>query len=383
MSEESFDRILRQTLDRVDEHGPCPDPADLAAFHEGALSRAERAAIERHASNCARCAAQLAVLVRLADVDGRGRAPRRGLRTWGWRWLIPLATAVVVFAVWSDIGERPATPVNERFEATAEQQSKAPPSADAREIDALRAPSADAVEQDPADEQMRQRAALDKSPPKATVERVPVSPPVLLERKATEGVVGGNAPPPPAEAPAETPPGAKVEELEYRVAQDAAQAPGRTETIGETGNRPGTDTSLAKDQAASARADTSRNKAGALSAAKHRAPLVVRAGDAVLVRAADDRIERSTDGGLTWRSEYAGRTAGLLVGICPSTEICWVGGEAGRILLRDTSGLWAERSIPAGVAVVAIEAEDARHATVTGRDGRRFLTTDGGRSWTP
>src|SRR5687767_7973448 len=116
MSDESFDRIVRHALHRAIDAGPCPDPAELAAFHEGTLSRHERVQIERHASDCARCSAQLAVLARLAEVDGTSRSPHRGILAWRWRWLVPLATAVVVFAVWSDMGDRTSDPVNQRVE---------------------------------------------------------------------------------------------------------------------------------------------------------------------------------------------------------------------------------------------------------------------------
>jgi hypothetical protein len=38
-------------------------------------------------------------------------------------------------------------------------------------------------------------------------------------------------------------------------------------------------------------------------------------------------------------------------------------------------------SFPETVDLVAVEAADANTARVTGADGRRFQTTDGGRTW--
>ena len=65
-----FDRLLERTMKagaRTAE--PCPPADTLAAFVDGSLSAAERAAIERHAADCQLCAEHLALLSSLEPVS--------------------------------------------------------------------------------------------------------------------------------------------------------------------------------------------------------------------------------------------------------------------------------------------------------------------------
>jgi hypothetical protein len=391
MSDGSFDRVLRDALHRAAEAGPCPDPAELAAFYEGTLSRDEHAGIERHASNCARCGAELAVLARLAALDQSQSSPSRGFLAWRWRWLVPLATAVVVFAVWADMGHRPEE-ISEQAKTPAEQQpAAAPPSPltrqedRAKEYDQVVPPAEGTRKPSTGDEQERGGMATPGAANTAAVRRTapppPASPPPVLERKELgQAAAGAPAAPAPSEPPASA---GEPEAYEFRVLEDTARAPQRAEeTVAPPKARSGAEP-LAKDSAASARADASRNKSADLRAAAAKGLLMVRFTDAILIRAGGGRIERSVDAGVTWRAEYSGATDDLLVGTCPSAEGCWFGGEGGRILQREISGQWSERQAPGGTAVVRIDAENTLRATVTTREGRRFVTADGGRSWTP
>src|SRR5687768_8460214 len=59
MTEDSFDRAVQRALRRPAGAGPCPDSAELAAYVDGTLDRAERDGLEAHASACSRCASEL------------------------------------------------------------------------------------------------------------------------------------------------------------------------------------------------------------------------------------------------------------------------------------------------------------------------------------
>ena len=84
-----FDRLLERTMKagaRTAE--PCPPADTLAAFVDGSLSAAERAAIERHAADCQVCAEHLALLSSLEPVSSSdpstSRSPRGGDPGPGW-----------------------------------------------------------------------------------------------------------------------------------------------------------------------------------------------------------------------------------------------------------------------------------------------------------
>jgi hypothetical protein len=299
-----------------------------------------------------------------------------------------------VFAMWADMGRRPSDPISKRIEPPAEQPAFAPPPAPlaheegrTEESDQLAGPEQGTRKQDARDAQERSGVATPDNANRQTEQRTapsaPASPPPMLERKEL-GQMAASAPAPPAAA--EAPAGAGAPETyQFRVLEDAVRAPERTEEAvapprARSGGEP-----LAKDQEnepASARADASLNESMDLRASASTARLVVRITNTIFVRATGGRIERSPDAGVTWRTEYSGPTDHLLVGTCPSAESCWFGGEGGRILQRETSGLWNERLAPSGIAVVRIDAHNTARATVTARDGRRFVTADGGRSWT-
>jgi len=92
-------------------------------------------------------------------------------------------------------------------------------------------------------------------------------------------------------------------------------------------------------------------------------------------------IEKSEDGGTTWKPEYVDTRALLLAGAAPTVKICWVVGANGTILRTTNGSHWKTISPPAETDFVRVEAADASSATVTAMDGRKFATADGGKSW--
>jgi outer membrane biosynthesis protein TonB len=94
-----------------------------------------------------------------------------------------------------------------------------------------------------------------------------------------------------------------------------------------------------------------------------------------------DAIEKSGDGGATWKLEYLETHARIIAGSAPSVKICWLVGEGGAILRTTNGAHWKPIKPPEETVFVRVEATDALTATLTTLDGRRFSTSDGGKSW--
>jgi hypothetical protein len=92
-------------------------------------------------------------------------------------------------------------------------------------------------------------------------------------------------------------------------------------------------------------------------------------------------IERSADGGATWQRQSSGVSADLLAGSAPSATVCWAVGRGGVVLRTTDGGTWTQLGSPTSQDLTAIVAVDADQATVTTADGKRYATTDGGRTW--
>jgi photosystem II stability/assembly factor-like uncharacterized protein len=92
-------------------------------------------------------------------------------------------------------------------------------------------------------------------------------------------------------------------------------------------------------------------------------------------------IEKSEDGGATWKLEYLDTRARIIAGAAPSAKICWLVGEGGTILRTTNGWRWKTIKSPDETGFLRVEATDALNATVTALDGRSFSTSDGGKSW--
>jgi photosystem II stability/assembly factor-like uncharacterized protein len=111
-------------------------------------------------------------------------------------------------------------------------------------------------------------------------------------------------------------------------------------------------------------------------------PLVVRSpGGAQWRLGLGSAIERSSDGGRTWRTMLVSAKGLLLAASAPSETVCWVVGTSGTIFLTTDGETWQSRLFPEPADLVQVRARDATYAIVTTRDNRRFVTTDGGATW--
>jgi photosystem II stability/assembly factor-like uncharacterized protein len=102
-----------------------------------------------------------------------------------------------------------------------------------------------------------------------------------------------------------------------------------------------------------------------------------------LWRVIGGRIQRSTDGGQTWRPQQTGAESLLRVGAAPAPAVCWVVGQHGAVVLSTDGVSWRRLFFPdSTIDLVAVQAFDDKSAIVTGSDGRRFRTVDAGATWT-
>src|SRR6476469_8309057 len=102
-------RLLRETLrgDAATAASPaCLDAETLAAWSDGTLRAADRAAAESHAAGCARCQAMLAAMA----ITAPPAAARKWWRTGTYRWLAPLAAAAAAAVLWVAVPRPPIAP---------------------------------------------------------------------------------------------------------------------------------------------------------------------------------------------------------------------------------------------------------------------------------
>jgi Putative zinc-finger len=357
------ERLLSRSLrERRGETGEvCPDADLLAAWADGALDRPEAASLEQHASTCARCA-QILSAVASSHPDSPD-APRLSIWTvWrAWRWAVPMATAVVVMGLW--------------FGSTREEVTR---------------PAQAPLVQEPQSSPQASTAPRTPASPRA----VPAPPP-----EATKAVPKSSEPSfaPERESKAENTVQAPEGRADAREAKDVAaeeasegrrQAVAAPATLPPASPPPPTRPELA-DAARSRQAEQPRDaspQVGAMAGA--RASRLEEAQQSLLVRSPDPNtlwrgrgaaIERSTDGGTTWRVEYASGSP-IAGGAAVSADVAWFFARGGLVLRRTPAG-WLVSRLPGDPEIASINAVSGNEATVTLVGGRQLRTTDGGSSW--
>jgi hypothetical protein len=416
---EAFERLLAEALSAsVARKAECPDAETLAAFYERALAPAETAHWRAHFAGCSRCQQALAALAasdpnplaeeevaHLGELVAAASAPRavaarpRKLK-WPWyfdpRTLVPLAAAAVFAgALWLAVRsprvtspETASSPASSTAEPMiAENKSAPPPSlAPSASVAARRAMQATAQNATPAPAAIAQSAAASQQAAKETSQSVVVTAaapaaqaPSSDEASAREanttgsatgdagenssaGAAGAGAEPSPAANPAPEQPASVTESV---VVQPKAP---RVDAL-----------------ASSGRLERSQDQFVPVfsAAAKTNSQVVWRFGPR-------GRIERSTDGGRTWTPQSSPIQTDLLAGSAPSETVCWLVGRNGTIL-RSIDGVnWQivpspkqaeQNSQPPDWTFV--DARDAQSAVIRAEDGRRFSTSDAGKSWQP
>jgi photosystem II stability/assembly factor-like uncharacterized protein len=77
-----------------------------------------------------------------------------------------------------------------------------------------------------------------------------------------------------------------------------------------------------------------------------------------------------------------GVNVALVDGSSPSRTVCWLVGPAGVVVLTTDGGrTWQRLAFPASIDLRSVSATSDKNAEVVAADGRRFSTSDGGRTW--
>lgn len=375
------DRLLRDVLDdtaSTTRSMPCVDAGTLAAWADGTLTEAGRAAIETHAADCARCLALLAAITRIEPVP---IAP-----PW-WRrspiaWLLPLTAAaagVVIVVRLAVLEQRPAVSQPAAAPATAVSQPGRVPQAPSAPA---QPPATTLASQAPAPAKRQKPGPIDVEPGRA--ESAP------QEAAAAESARAAPAPsatpvPPSTQVPASAPVPPST--------PPSVPAPAAAPSLTAAAPSPATPaqqvvTSAARDQAAGGRggggsrafaAQTTTKAAGASPPV----PILIESPDRHSQwRIVGDAVEHTEDGGATWQPQPIGVVSPVRAGAAPDARVCWIAGAGGVVLRTSDGTTWTRIPFPERADLVAVQASDASHAVVTTADGRRFATTDGGGTWT-
>jgi hypothetical protein len=411
------------------ESSSCPEAEVLAAYADHGLAEEETARWESHFADCNRCQKIIAVLAATGEEFTAAEVERLGnlaaassvasesvvrnttapwIAIWRqpalWRWLVPavgLASAALWFALWqapprgalrsqevatttgapqSETVQRAtaASPANSGETQMAQANLPAPPAeppsaAPLGDRETAQANSSAAARQEPLRKQEASRSAAQMPPVSeldtlGTREESAKDNRVLSAQAAEQQAQVNNA----LTAAAPTAP----------AAAPSAPQPARD---GERAVPQGFDSASGAPVPAQLKALAQTVTPAIVVASPNRRALW-RLGSG-------GRIQHSTDQGQTWQPQTSGVTADLLGGDAPSEKIAWVVGRAGTIVRTEDGQHW-QRVAPPSVTQAAapsvpapdwisVEVRDALHATITSRDGRRFVTEDGGRTWAP
>jgi Putative zinc-finger len=352
--EASVDRLLAGTLKARAEAVPdaaCLDAETLAAWADGALDARERASAEAHAADCGRCQALLAAMVRTSPPPAAAAAPFRLRLLW---WLAPIVPVAAALVIWFAVPNREPRQQSDAGVSAVDQAAPAPQAvvpADATDKVQAKGQSEARPEAQP-ETQLRGRVANERNtapaptqPPadlRARKEEAPLEKRAVLAAPASADALSNAAAGAPAAPPASPPP-----------------------ALAEAGPR--------RDAAASSRA---------FNFATTPETIIVSSNPSTRFRLLrGGGVQRSADAGATWQTEVTGATDTLTAGSSPSPSVCWLIGPSGTVLLSADGRSWRRRPFPETVDLRSITASDADSATVTTADGRAFVTTDGGQTW--
>ena len=305
----------------------CLDAETLAAWADEALDAGERSRVEAHAADCARCQAMLAAMVRTMAEPAAAKAP---WRMPGLAWLVPLTAAAAV-AIWIAVPNPSPRQVSDGGVEAVEPAAPARAAAPAPANGPAAAPAPESFEASADARERRQTAALDKK------EAAP----------AESNALTDNANKARAASPLTAPASAADAGATAQLAAPSPSAP-------------------AARMAFSTRLDV----------------VVVSSNPSTRFRLLPGGgVQRSADGGATWRNEIVPVTEPLTAGSSPSPSVCWLVGPSGTVLLTTDGRSWRRLAFPEAVELRAVVATDHESATVTTADGRSFVTTDAGQTW--
>ena len=361
----------------------------------------------------------------------------RGPNRWDWRarWLAPALGAAAVLAIWFAV-RAPWRPTSQESSETLIAQapkSETQPSAEVPALDRLskvvpqqdqkaeavtprdrsttNTPLLIAPAEAPAERRADANNAIGKVSPSAEVATSTLQKEKKLGGTSDEGTT--HAPEGPAPAAPPPPLSPKVQgAMEAQAVPQAraaaepgtavSEAPATKTMAGAASNAPSRDKPAPAPQRAagamvtpeaspqvSVDARNDQNLRGFKASAQIPALMKAPSGSTFWRAGKDGSIERSTDAGRTWTAQARPSREDWLAGAVISDRIGWLVGRNGAIAKTTDGEHWERVMPPPQVADSAakspdwtgITARDAQIATITARDGRRFATQDGGKTW--
>jgi hypothetical protein len=377
----SIDRLLRRRESGADlpATDACVDAETLAAWMDGSLSGDALNRAEHHASGCARCQAMLASMARTT--------PETPPQPW-WgvlrvKWIVPIAAAATAVVLWVAVDRQQNAAV---APVTTVQTSREPVQPPAPLVDAQERSAGSAQHERVArDKDALARSAKSEAPADLRAQRKSLPGPVV------GGAAGGrtidalrpspqtqsdNAAAVPSPVAAPPLPPASPQPQAASAAPSAAPVPAAELSA----RRPLAETVTAMPES-SAKAMRMAGRAGEATAFVAGVQIVSPEPAFRWRVSAPATIQRSVDGGVTWKPQVAPAGIALTAGSSPSRDVCWIVGRGGAVVLSTDGTTWQLRPFPEAVNLTAVRAIDSKAATVSTSDGRQFSTTDGGATW--
>lgn len=367
----------------------CIDAETLAAWADGGLSKDEAALVEVHLADCERCTAMLATFARM--IPEMPAAESLWTR-WNLRWLVPVATAATVAALWVLV-PRPESPQITALKSERTIASPASPSAE---------PVPPAAPSEPREQETRERAAAsasgDTRAPREEFARAPEPNQFAVARGETETRADANArgdtdakvaqprsqnetvavvPPTPARE-ADQAQTNVVDNVERQSARAASPPPAQS-----ANQAPAAPAPVAGFSAESAARRAAASPATAPPAAGA-APIIEVASPDPMTRwrvVGAGQVERTTTGGARWERATLPESATLTGGSSPSPSVCWLVGRTGAMYVTTDGLRFIRVPFRERTDFISIQATDARRATVVTIDGRTMRTEDQGATW--
>jgi hypothetical protein len=365
----SIERLLRESLatsPSTPGTGSCLDAEMLAAWVDGGLVGGQLIAAQEHVADCSACQATLAALVRTTPTES---APepwwRRSLSA---RWLVPVAATATALAIWVVVPREEFMRPPEQGQTAAreaalpETETTAETTAAPADKSAPEIPSAAPRPVEQSNAALRRERAQQSAAADVREERLDAAPPALQRREA-------EAKPDAAAPPALESTRERHDTVPAPVGRAAAATPAPA---------------AAPEPVAPAPAPAQADRFSTLQEARTVGLRVTIASPGTAFRwriGPAGSVEFSTDAGATWESRPTGVDTDLTAGAAPGGTVCWVVGRGGTVLLTTDGRQWRRLRFPVATDLAAVQPIDARSATVTAADGRRFRTVDAGANW--
>ena len=93
------------------------------------------------------------------------------------------------------------------------------------------------------------------------------------------------------------------------------------------------------------------------------------------------RVDRSIDAGISWQTALTSTQGLLAAGHASSPSVSWIVGRGGSVFVTTNGTRFDPVPFPEKADLVSVVAVDDRQARVTTADGRRFSTSDRGKTW--